>query len=74
MKENKVYYIEDWCGEGPRVIYHPRGLPPSWTETNVSEETESAVLHEVAKLGPPWHKHAVHFSTDLQHLDSFPVR
>ena len=74
MKESKVYYIEDWCKLGPRVIYHPRGLPPSWTETNVSEEIEADILHEVAKLGPPWHKHIVHFGLDLQHLDSFPVR
>jgi hypothetical protein len=74
MKNNKVYHIEDWCGEGPRVIYHPRGLPPSWTETNVPEETEREVLHKVAELGPPFHRYAVHFSPDLEHLDSFPIR
>jgi hypothetical protein len=34
----------NYCGLGDRIIIHPRGLPPGWTESNLSKEGQERAL------------------------------
>jgi hypothetical protein len=43
---SRAYKLDDWCGLGPRIIVHPKGLPPSWTETNITAEEEAMAMEQ----------------------------
>ena len=40
----RAYKLADFCGLGPRIIVHPNGLPPSWTENNLTPEEEAKAM------------------------------
>lgn len=44
MKVARAYKLADWCGLGPRIIVHPNGLPPSWTESNLTDHEEAMAM------------------------------
>ena len=35
-----IAYQLDFCGQGNRIIIHPKGLPPGWRESNLDPETQ----------------------------------
>lgn len=50
-----TYLHKNWCGLGDRLIVHPRGLPPSWKESNVIEPRGQEALDKVQGLyGQPF--------------------
>jgi hypothetical protein len=82
-KTMKAYKLEDWCGLGARIIVHPRGLPPGWEESNLSEEQQQTALAAVhsspnqAKLrsGNFPHTKVHHLNPEtLEVIESFNVR
>ena len=71
----KAYLLQDYCGQGPRIVVHPRGLPPGWKVSGLTAEQEEQAHHGAYKLGPEFRNHVLHFDPEtLEHLDSLKVR
>lgn len=66
----KAYQIE-FCGE-TRIVVHPLGLPPSWTESNLPPAMQEAAISAAASL--PIKREAMHFTPDLRLVESFPIK
>lgn len=64
----RAYRLENFCQQGPRIIVHPQGLPPSWKETNLTAEEEAmAMQHGV-------HGYAVHVDPKtFQKIEQFKI-
>jgi hypothetical protein len=39
-----AYLHRNYCGLGDRIVIHPKGLPPGWTESNLSKEGQERAL------------------------------
>ena len=62
-------YLHNWCELGDRIIVHPRGLPPGWTESGLTPEREAeAVKHRIPG-------HVAHLNPEnLELIESFRLR
>ena len=75
-------YLYNWCELGKRIVVHPEGLPPGWTESGLTPEREAEVIAEVerrsqnyAHLGhhrPPCVEHLN--PENLEPIETFPLR
>jgi hypothetical protein len=61
----EAYLLPDFCGQGDRIIVHPRGLPPGWRESNISPEKQAA-----AKLACRYSPERRDASHAVYHLDA----
>lgn len=42
-------YLHNWSDLGDRIIVHPKGLPPGWTESGLTPEREAEVIAEIER-------------------------
>lgn len=59
-------YLFNFYDQGDRIIVHPRGLPPGWTESGLTPEREAeAVERNISG-------HVVHLNPEnLEPIESF---
>lgn len=74
-KNMEAYLLTDFCGQGARIVVHPRGLPPSWKHSGLTADQEELARHKAYQLGPEFRHHVVHLDpATFEHLESFKVR
>jgi hypothetical protein len=68
----RAYLHKNYCGLGDRIIVHPRGLPPGWTESNLSMEGQERARAAAYRYG--WKRNNVlHLNPEtLELIEALP--
>lgn len=69
----KAYLHKNFCGLSDRIIIHPMGLPPGWTESGLTAEQEHDAfvvsLCHAEKRGQ-----VLHFNENFELIEAFPLQ
>lgn len=71
-------YQLDFCGQGNRIIVHPKGLPPGWRESNLDPETQRKAhrkVEEIVAVKYVQSRHIIHLNPEtLELIEVFPLQ
>lgn len=77
----KAYLHRKFAGLEDRIIVHPCGLPPGWTESNLSQEGQDRALKaseliykQLTTRFASGSREVLHLNPDtLELIESFPI-
>ena len=71
----KAYLHKNFCGLGDRIIIHPMGLPPGWTESGLTAEQEKLLSFAQCGLAVALMRGQVlHFNENVELIEALPLQ
>lgn len=62
-------YLFTFYNGSDRIIVHPRGLPPGWTESGLTPEREAEVIAEVERRSQNYAHFGIRRPPCVEHLN-----